>query len=167
VLANAIYGASGSFESRLFREVREKRGLVYGVSSSLDADRGPRHLHHFILGGALEGRRRGSVGTSELRRMQDEDVSPDELARAKTRIVAQQLNAEQATSTIAADLMRIALDDLPSSYYATLAERYAATTRRTSVTRPRHIFTRTTWSRCGSARRRELRVLVRDRPERQ
>ena len=65
---------------------------------------------------------------SELRRMQDEDVSPDELARAKTRIVAQQLNAEQATSAIAADLMRMALDDLPATYYSTLADRYAATT---------------------------------------
>jgi zinc protease len=128
VLANAIYGASGSFESRLFREVREKRGLVYGASSSLDAnrDRGTFTISFSAVPSKVDAAE--TVVRSELRRMQDEDVSADELARAKTRLVAEQLNAEQATSTIAGDLMRIALDDLPSTYYATLSDRYASTT---------------------------------------
>jgi zinc protease len=64
----------------------------------------------------------------ELRRMQTEPVSADELARAKTRVVATQLNAEQATSAIAGDLLRIGLDGLAPSYYATLAGRYATIT---------------------------------------
>jgi zinc protease len=128
VLANAIYGASGSFESRLFREVREKRGLVYGASSSLEADRDRGTFTISFSAVPSKVDEAETVVRSELRRMQDEDVSADELARAKTRIVAEQLNAEQATSTIAGDLMRIALDDLPSTYYTTLSDRYASTT---------------------------------------
>jgi zinc protease len=65
---------------------------------------------------------------AELKRMQTDEVSADELARAKTRVVATQLNAEQATASIATDLLRIGLDDLPPSYYATLADRYASIT---------------------------------------
>ena len=38
-LANAVYGANGSLDTRLFREVRERRGLVYGASSALVANR--------------------------------------------------------------------------------------------------------------------------------
>jgi zinc protease len=128
VLANAIYGGSGSFESRLFREVREKRGLVYNASSALEAnrDRGTFTISFSAVPSKVAEAE--ALVRSELKRMQDEDVSTDELARAKTRIVAQQLNAEQATAEIASDLLRIALDDLPATYYATLAERYAATT---------------------------------------
>jgi zinc protease len=123
-LANAIYGG-GSLESRLFHEVRERRGLVYTVASSLEADRdrGTFTVSFSAVPAKIEAAE--TVVRAELRRMQDEDVTPDELARAKTRLVAQQLNAEQATSAIAGDLLRISLDELTPSYYATLAERYA------------------------------------------
>ncbi|HVA32730.1 MAG TPA: pitrilysin family protein, partial [Candidatus Baltobacteraceae bacterium] len=42
LILNQILGASGAFESRLWQELRQSRGLVYSVSSSLDAnaDRG-------------------------------------------------------------------------------------------------------------------------------
>jgi zinc protease len=60
--------------------------------------------------------------------MQRERVSADELARAKTRVVAAAIDAEQATSAIASDLMRIGTDDLPTTYYANLAQRYAKIT---------------------------------------
>ena len=127
-LANAIYGAGGSLESRLFREVREKRGLVYGASSALEAnrDRGTFTISFSAVPAKIDAA--AALVRSELKRMQTDEVSADELARAKTRVVASQLNAEQATSSIAGDLLRIGLDDLPPSYYATLAERYASIT---------------------------------------
>lgn len=126
-LANAIYGG-GSLGSRLFREVRERRGLVYGATSSLDAnrDRGTFTISFSAVPSKVDAAE--TVVRAELKRMQDEEVSPDELARAKTRIVAQQLNAEQATATIASDLLHIALDGLPPSYFATLSQRYAGFT---------------------------------------
>jgi zinc protease len=126
-LANSIYGG-GSLGSRLFREVREKRGLVYTAGSSLDAnrDRGTFTVSFSAVPSKVDAAE--SVVRSELKRMQTEDVTADELARAKTRLVAEQLNAEQATSAIAGDLLRISLDDLKPSYYATLADRYAGIT---------------------------------------
>ena len=45
-----------------------------------------------------------------------------------TSIIATTIDAEQATGAIAGDLMRIGLDDLPTSYYATLTQRYAKIT---------------------------------------
>jgi len=127
-LANAIYGGSGSLESRLFREVREKRGLVYGASSSLEAnrDRGTFTVSFSAVPSKIDAA--AALVRAELKRMQTDEVSAEELARAKTRVVAGQLNAEQATSAIAGDLLRIGLDELPPSYFATLADRYASIT---------------------------------------
>jgi zinc protease len=127
-LANAIYGGDGSLDSRLFREVRERRGLVYGASSELNADRdrGTFTVSFSAVPSKIDAAE--AVVRAELKRMQTDDVGADELARAKTRVVATQLNAEQATATIAGDLLRIGLNDLAPSYYATLATRYAQIT---------------------------------------
>jgi len=127
-LANAIYGADGSLESRLFREVREQRGLVYSAASSLEAnrDRGTFTVSFSAVPSKIDAAE--ELVRAELKRMQAEDVSAEELARAKTRVVATALNAEQATSAIAGDLLRIGLDDLAPTYYATLADRYASIT---------------------------------------
>jgi len=126
-LANEIYGG-GSFDARLFREVRVKRGLVYGAYSSLQAgrDRGTMTITFRAVASKVDAA--DAVVRSELKRMQNEPVSADELARAKTRVVAETIEAEQATSTIAGDLMRIGVDDLPPSYFASLAQRYAKIT---------------------------------------
>ena len=127
VLANAIYGG-GATDARLFREARDKRGLVYGAYSSLQAgrDRGTMTISFRAVPSKVAAA--DSLVRAELRRMQTERVSADELSRAKTRVVAAAIDAEQATSTIAGDLMRIGTDDLPPTYYAALAQRYARIT---------------------------------------
>ncbi|HEY6234747.1 MAG TPA: pitrilysin family protein [Candidatus Elarobacter sp.] len=126
-LANEIYGG-GSFDARLFREVRVKRGLVYGAYSSLEGGRYRGTMTITFRAVASKVDAANAVVRSELKRMQNEPVSADELARAKTRVIAQTIEAEQATNTIAGDLMRIGLDDLPPSYFATLTQRYAKIT---------------------------------------
>jgi predicted Zn-dependent peptidase len=105
-----------------------KRGLVYGAYSSLAAgrDRGTMTITFRAVPSKVEAA--DAVVRAELKRMQTEPVSAEELARAKTRIIATTIDAEQATSTIAGDLMRIGTDDLPTSYYATLTQRYAKIT---------------------------------------
>jgi zinc protease len=126
-IANEIFGG-GSFDARLFREVRVKRGLVYGAYSSLNAgrDRGTMTITFRAVPAKVDAA--DAVVRAELKRMQTEPVSAEELARAKTRIIATTIDAEQATGAIAGDLMRIGLDDLPTSYYATLTQRYAKIT---------------------------------------
>ncbi|HWT07104.1 MAG TPA: hypothetical protein VN224_15170, partial [Xanthomonadales bacterium] len=64
----------------------------------------------------------------QVKRLQNELVDPEELRRCATRQAARILMAEQATATIAGDLMNIGSDRLPPDYYATLAERYARVT---------------------------------------
>ena len=127
VLANAIYGG-GATDARLFREARVKRGLVYGAYSSLQAgrDRGTMTITFRAVPSKVAAA--DAVVRAELKRMQTEPVSTTELARAKTRVIAETIEAEQATSTIASDLMRIGLDDLPTTYFATLTQRYAKIT---------------------------------------
>ena len=127
VLANAIYGG-GAFDARLFREVREKRGLVYGAYSSLQAgrDRGTFLISFRAVPSKVNAA--DAVVRSELKRMQTEPVTADELAKARIRVVAATIDAEQATGAIAGDLVRIGADDLPPSYFATLAQRYAKIT---------------------------------------
>ncbi|MEA2688940.1 MAG: zinc protease [Candidatus Eremiobacteraeota bacterium] len=124
VLANAIYGGGALDGTRLFREVREKRGLVYGAFSSLKAGRDRGTFTISFRAVPSKANAANAVVRAELRRMQTEPVSADELATAKTRVVAQTIEAEQATSTIAGDLLQIGVDELPASYYATLAQRY-------------------------------------------
>jgi zinc protease len=127
VLANAIYGG-GSFDARLLHEVREKRGLVYFAFSALQAgrDRGTVRISFRAVPSKVDAA--DAVVRAELKRMQTEPVTADELAKAKTRVVAAAIDAEQATSAIAGDLMLIGLDDLTPSYYAMLAQRYAKIT---------------------------------------
>ncbi len=124
LLANAVYGG-GSFESRLFREVRQKRGLVYVVASNLSAgrDRGTFTVSFRAVPSKVD--EADALVRAELRRMQSEEVTADELTRAKTRVVASQLTAEQATAAIASDLLHIGVDGLAPTYYTTLSERYA------------------------------------------
>jgi len=64
----------------------------------------------------------------QVKRLQNELVDSEELRRCATRQAARILLAEQATATIAGDLMNIGSDRLPPDYYATLAERYARVT---------------------------------------
>jgi zinc protease len=127
VLANAIYGG-GAVDARLFREVREKRGLVYGAYSSFQAgpDRGTFVISFRAVPSKVDAA--DAVVRSELRRMQTEPVTAAELAKARIRVVAGAIDAEQATGAIAGDLLRIGTDDLPSTYFATLVDRYAKIT---------------------------------------
>ena len=82
-LVNQILGGS-SFESRLMEEVREKRGLTYGVSSYLL----PKDFSHLYIGRVASANDRIAEAVAVIRaewtRMADRGVTQDELRRAKT-----------------------------------------------------------------------------------
>ena len=82
-LVNQILGG-GSFESRLMEEVREKRGLTYGVSSYLL----PKDFSHLYIGRVASANDRIAEAIAVIRaewtRMADRGVTQDELRRAKT-----------------------------------------------------------------------------------
>lgn len=80
---NHILGAGG-FESRLMTEVREKRGLTYGIGTSLV----PKYHAEMILGTVASSNETIAeaiaVTRNEWERMAREGVTPEELAVAKT-----------------------------------------------------------------------------------
>jgi len=94
---DAILG--GGMASRLFQEIREKRGLVYSVFSShnpyrsggifsISASTSPKNAQEVV-----------SLVRSELAHLVEDGVLPDELSRAKEHIKGTMLLSLESTST--------------------------------------------------------------------
>jgi predicted Zn-dependent peptidase len=89
----------GSASSRLFQEIREKRGLAYAVYTfaSQYADTGQIGIY---LGTREENLDEClSIVAEQLERMADEGPAPDELARAKENLKGRIMLAMELTST--------------------------------------------------------------------
>ena len=94
---NTILG--GSMSSRLFQNVREKRGLAYAVFSGLSAyrDTGSMTIYAGCANSAVG--ELVDVVVGELRRMKDEPLPPEELQRAKDHLKGSlMLNLESTSS---------------------------------------------------------------------
>lgn len=103
----------GTASSRLFRAVREDRGLAYAVSTFDDSQR-----QSGLLGVHLGTRREGlaealSVVADELERVRTEAVGADELQRAKEHSRARLLLALESTSARMQALGRALLHEIP------------------------------------------------------
>jgi zinc protease len=125
LVLNQILGGSGAFESRLWQELRQKRGLVYSVSSSLqaNADRGDLRIElNASPERVVEAVR---FVREELTRFQDQPVSATELQEAKIRLAGDALIDEASSTGQAKHLLDIGVNDLPLDYYRTLNDRFA------------------------------------------
>ena len=94
---NTILG--GSMSSRLFQNVREKRGLAYAVFSGLSAyrDTGSMTIYAGCANSAVE--ELIDVVIAELRRLKDEQMPEGELRRAKDHLKGSlMLNLESTSS---------------------------------------------------------------------
>jgi len=114
-IVNHILGG-GSFSSRLYKEVREKRGLAYGVSDSLVWFRRAAVL---IGGTATRGDRTADalkVIEGEVKRMAESGPTADELAAAKDYIKGSYALSLDTSSKIAAQLTQIQIDNLGIDY---------------------------------------------------
>ncbi len=76
----------GNMASRLFVEVREKRGLVYGVSAGLSSNRAIGALRIYAGTTPEQGRECLEVIVNELRKLEQEGITADELERAKVQL---------------------------------------------------------------------------------
>jgi zinc protease len=115
-LMNQILGG-GTFSSRLFREVREMRGLSYGVSSSLQNG---DYADLLVVGTSTRSDRTQetlSVIRDVLRSMVEEGPTEEELALAKTYVIgAYAINNLDSSSAIARTLVELQRDDLGIDY---------------------------------------------------
>jgi len=114
-IVNHILGG-GSFSSRLYREVREKRGLAYGVSDSLVWFRRAA----VVLGGTATRSDRTAdalaVIEQETKRMAEDGPTPEEMAAAKSFLKGSYALSLDTSAKIAAQLTQIQLDKLGIDY---------------------------------------------------
>jgi zinc protease len=126
-LVNHILGG-GSFSSRLYQEVREKRGLAYSVYDSLV------WLNHsaLFLGGTATRADRASetldVIDKEIHRLAADGPTAKELADAKAYLNGSFVLNLDTSSKIAALLVQLQLDGLGIDYFTRRSEMINAVT---------------------------------------
>jgi zinc protease len=114
-VVNHILGGGG-LSSRLYREVREKRGLAYSVSEYL------LWMEHSALFVGNTGTRAERAGESveaiekEVRRMADEGPTQQELDEAKSYLKGSQMLALDTSSKLASALLQYQIDKLGIDY---------------------------------------------------
>jgi zinc protease len=114
-VVNHILGGGG-LSSRLYREVREKRGLAYSVYGAL------LWMDHSALFIGNTGTRADRAGDTvdaidkEIRRMAEEGPTQQELEEAKSYLKGSQMLQLDTSSKLASALLQYQLDRLPIDY---------------------------------------------------
>ena len=151
-IVNHILGG-GSFSSRLYREVREVRGLTYGVNTGLIWF---EHAAVLLGGTATRADATGEtidVIEAEFRRMAADGPTEEEFVKAKTYLKGSfALNLDTSTK-IASQLVQMQIDNLGIDY---IDRRSAHDRRRDAGRRP---------PRRQAAARRRPAVTVVGRPK--
>ena len=115
VVANHILGG-GTFTARLFREVREKRGMAYSVYSQLNEyDQCP-----MLIGAAATRNERAGealrVIEEEVRRFAEEGPTEDELDKARKYLIGSYALRFDTSTKIASQLVHLQMDGFEPSY---------------------------------------------------
>lgn len=112
---NHMLGGS-AFSSRLFKEVREKRGLAYSVYSQLT----PLDHAGLLLGGTATKNDRAAESIELIRleylKLLTDGPSEDELADAKSYLIGSFALRFDSSAKVAAQLLQIQLDNLGMDY---------------------------------------------------
>jgi len=126
-IMNQILGG-GSFESRLMTEVREKRGLTYGVYSYLL----PRDLGSVYMGSLASANSKMAEAVAVIReewsRLAREGVTEKELQDAKTYLTGAYPLRFDGNGRIASILVGMQLDGMPIDYVRTRNDKINAVT---------------------------------------
>jgi len=126
-IVNHILGG-GAFSSRLYLEVREKRGLAYGVSASLIwLNRAALLLGHTATRADATAQTIEIV-EHEIRRLAEEGPTEDELAKAKTFLKGSFALGLDTSNRVASQLVQIQTDDLGIDYIERRADLIDAVT---------------------------------------
>ncbi len=125
---NQVFGSSG-FTSRLTSEVREKRGLTYGVYTYLAS----YDLAELFMGSVASANDRIaeaiSVIRDEWRKMAENGVTEEELLAAKKYLTGAYPLRFDGNTRIASILAGMQLDNLPTSYVKTRNDQVNAVTK--------------------------------------
>jgi predicted Zn-dependent peptidase len=108
---DAIFG--GSTSSRLFREVREKRGLAYSVGSYNEQFTDQGLVATYVGTREDNVEEACSIIGAELARLRSEPVSAEELARAKESVKGRLVLSSESTAARMTRISRATLFGLP------------------------------------------------------
>lgn len=125
-IANEILG--GGSDARLMQEVREKRGLTYGIGAYLVAfDHAEMLVGQFSSGNAVASDAIDVV-KAEWRRLVDEGIRAEELDLAKTYLTGAYALRFDGNAPIARILVGMQMDGLTPDYIATRNDKVNAVT---------------------------------------
>jgi zinc protease len=127
VVVNHILGG-GVFSARLFKEVREKRGLAYSVHSQLGAY---DHAALFSGGTSTKNERAAesmSVIEEEIAKLVADGPTDDELDKAKKYLIGSYVLRFDTSTKIAGNLVTMQTDGLPVEYLDKRNDMIAAVT---------------------------------------
>jgi predicted Zn-dependent peptidase len=94
-----------SSNSRLFQEVREKRGLAYSVQARADGLEKTGFFRVYVGTSADRAHESVEVILEELRKLEDSGITEEELQLAKTRLKSQLvMRSESTTARMVANL---------------------------------------------------------------
>ena len=125
VVANHILGG-GTFTARLFREVREKRGMAYSVYSQLNEY---EQCPMFIGAAATKNERAKEaldVIKEEIRCFAETGPSEEELDKAKKYLIGSYALRFDTSTKIASQLVNLQLDGFEPSYLDQRNDKIAA-----------------------------------------
>ena len=127
LLANQILGGSSS--SRLFNNLREKRGFTYGAYSSIQAG---RFQNLFTSTAAVRTAKTDSSVMefiSEINTLRSDKVSDEELANAKALYNGKFALGLEDPARTASFARNILINDLPKDFYKTYLQKINAVTK--------------------------------------
>jgi zinc protease len=130
-VVNHILGGS-AFTSRLFMEVREKRGLAYGVSSGLTP---MKHGALHVGGTATKNERAAeslAVIRDEMTKLGQDGPTEDEVDAAKRYLIGSYPLRFDSSQKIVNEMMRLMLDGFTPDYIGQRNAEFAAVTRETA-----------------------------------
>ena len=128
-LGNHVLGGA-FYATRLYRDLREKTGLVYTVSSSFDIGK-TRAFYQVNYGcdppNVLKAR---DIIVRDITEMQTTPISPEELQQARALLLREIPLAESSINSIAGGLLSRATHDLPLDEPTVAAHHYVKLTAR-------------------------------------
>ena len=108
---DSIFG--GSTSSRLFREVREKRGLAYAVGSYTEQYTDSGMVATYVGTREDNVEEACSIIGAEIERLRSEPVSDEEIARAKESVKGRLVLSSESTAARMTRIARATLFDMP------------------------------------------------------
>ena len=122
-LGNEVLGG-GFYASRLYRDLRDRTGLVYTVDSSFSFD---KHRGSYTVSYGCDPAKTAAAGAlvvEDLKQMQTEPISAEDLLRAKSILLRQIPLSEASFGAIGGQLLTLASENRPLDALSIAARHY-------------------------------------------